>query len=48
MKKSKNTGVFGINANKRIATPGNDLSKILKGSNKSKYKAGAALSRPVK
>ena len=48
MKKSKNTGVFGIYANKRIAKPGNDLSKIVKGQKQKKYKAGADLSRPVK
>ena len=48
MKKSKNTGIFGIKANTKIASPGNDLSKIVKGQNQKKYKAGADLSRPVK
>ena len=48
MKKQKNTGIYGIKANSRIASPGNDLSKIVKGKKPKKYKAGAALSRPVK
>jgi len=44
----KNTGIYGIKANTKIASPGNDLSKILKGKKPKKYKAGAALSHPVK
>ena len=50
MKKSKNTGIYGINANSKIASPakGNDLSNILKGNRPKKYKAGADLSNIVK
>jgi len=44
----KNTGIYGIKANSKIATPGNDLSKIVKGKKPKKYKAGAALSHPIK
>ena len=51
MKKQKNSGIFGINANSKIASPGNDLSKIVKGNKpkkKKKYKAGADLSNILK
>jgi hypothetical protein len=52
MKKTKNTGIYGINANSTIASPGNDLSNILKGpkppKKKKKYIAGADLSNILK
>ena len=51
MKKQKNSGIYGIKANSKIATPGNDLSHILKGNKpkkKKKYIAGADLSNILK
>jgi len=48
MKKTKNTGIYGINANTKIATPGNDLSKILKKPNPVRATPGNDLSKILK